>query len=68
MKKLGKGRQVEETKRNQIMKDVLLGYKYLSDKGIVHRDIKPANIFIKSGRYKIADFGFAKYLADLKLK
>lgn len=50
------------------MKDVLNGYRYLAEKGIVHRDIKPANIFIKGSRYKIADFGFAKYLTELRHK
>lgn len=48
------------------MKDVLSGFRYLAEKGIVHRDIKPANIFFKNGRCKIADFGFAKKISELK--
>ena len=31
-------------------------------KKVVHRDLKPANILIHEGTYKIADFGFAKYV------
>ncbi len=28
----------------------------------MHRDLKPANIFLKEGKWKIGDFGFAKQL------
>lgn len=29
---------------------------------VIHRDLKPANILSHEGVYKIADFGFAKYV------
>lgn len=44
------------------MKDILNGFKYLSEQGITHRDLKPANILLKNGTCKISDFGFAKNL------
>jgi len=66
MKKGGKGRPLDEENRAKVMKDVLNGFRYLAEKGIVHRDIKPANIFFKNGRCKIADFGFAKKVSELK--
>jgi len=29
---------------------------------VTHRDLKPANILMHDGVFKIADFGFAKYV------
>lgn len=66
IKKNGKGKPFEESRLLPIVKDVLSGFKYLVEKGIVHRDIKPANIFFKNSQCKIADFGFAKRLSKLK--
>lgn len=43
----------------KVIADVYGGLYYLSSKGIVHRDLKIANIFMKDGKAKIADFGFA---------
>ena len=37
------------------------------DNNISHRDLKPDNIFIKNGKYLIADFGFAKIFNQNKL-
>lgn len=46
---------------NQIYAQVLSGFNYAHNMGIVHRDIKPSNIFIrKDGIIKILDFGIAK--------
>lgn len=41
------------------MRQLVVGYLDICQKGIVHRDLKPANIFFKDGVLKIADFGFA---------
>ena len=46
---------------NHIYAQVLSGFNYAHNMGIVHRDIKPSNIFIrKDGIIKILDFGIAK--------
>ena len=44
------------------MKHIVEGFKKIINKGIIHRDLKPANILIHEGIFKIADFGFAKYV------
>jgi calcium-dependent protein kinase len=32
---------------------------FINENNTAHRDIKPENVFIKSGIYKLGDFGFA---------
>lgn len=32
--------------------------------GIVHRDLKPANVLLHDGKWKIADFGIARFVED----
>lgn len=42
---------------------ILLGIKYIHDKGIIYRDLKPENILIDyQGNLKIVDFGLSKKL------
>jgi eukaryotic-like serine/threonine-protein kinase len=36
----------------------------LEAKDIVHRDLKPGNVLFHEGRWKIADFGIAKFVED----
>lgn len=48
------------------MKQIINGYSYLYKQGIIHRDLKPANVFLKDGKLKIADFGFAMKSAEGK--
>ena len=38
----------------------------MNKKNVIHRDIKPENILRHNGSVKIADFGFAKIVDDMK--
>ena len=42
------------------------GYSELCKNNIIHRDMKPANILIMGSTFKICDFGFARFVDDLK--
>eukprot|EP00211_Chloroparvula_japonica_P007412 CAMPEP_0119126500 /NCGR_PEP_ID=MMETSP1310-20130426/5406_1 /TAXON_ID=464262 /ORGANISM="Genus nov. species nov., Strain RCC2339" /LENGTH=320 /DNA_ID=CAMNT_0007116663 /DNA_START=262 /DNA_END=1221 /DNA_ORIENTATION=+ len=68
MKTSGKKGLPEEQVRS-FMRDLASGLLYLYQKKIVHRDLKPMNLLLKrvEGRLqlKIADFGFAKSLAEM---
>lgn len=33
-------------------------------KGLVHRDLKPANLLLHEGKWKIADFGIARFIEE----
>lgn len=41
------------------MDQILAGYRYLLEEGVIHRDLKPANILRVGNKWKISDFGFA---------
>lgn len=55
-------KRLEEKEAFSILSQILAGFKELNRLGIVHRDLKPANILIHQGIFKIADFGFAKFV------
>ena len=42
--------------------DILEGLVEVGD--IVHRDLKPGNVLLLSGRWRLADFGLAKFVED----
>lgn len=43
-----------------LIAEVILGMKYMHDKGVIFRDLKPENILLDSrGHIRLADFGLA---------
>src|SRR5512145_1867623 len=44
------------------MLQIIRGLQEVQD--LVHRDLKPDNILFHQGKWKIADFGIAKFVAD----
>ena len=51
-----------------VIRQILLGLKYLQDRQVVHRDMKPQNILMnfEDGKWvpKISDFGISKHLNE----
>jgi serine/threonine protein kinase len=46
----------------QVMLDISDGLSEVRD--IVHRDLKPANVLYHAGRWKVADFGIARFVEE----
>ncbi|KRY10369.1 Aurora kinase A, partial [Trichinella patagoniensis] len=56
-----------EHRTARYMSQLISAVEYMHGKGIVHRDIKPENVLLDSNDVvKLADFGLAISLADLK--
>ena len=56
---------IEETSAIMLMTEILEGFQYAHDKGLVHRDIKPSNLIVSTNnKVKILDFGIAKLVGD----
>lgn len=47
-----------------IISQLIDGFQELYNKEVIHRDLKPANILKDGDTYKIADFGFAKFVGN----
>jgi len=44
-----------------LIAELVLGMKYMHNKGIIFRDLKPENILVDAqGHIRLADFGLAK--------
>ncbi len=56
------GRRWNETEAAGVLLDVVNGLEEVGT--IVHRDLKPANVLFHDGRWKIADFGIARFVED----
>lgn len=61
-----KGGRIDSVCASVIIRQLLIGIKYLHDQDIVHRDLKPDNILMTSledgARVVITDFGSARFL------
>ncbi|KRX02399.1 Protein kinase-like domain [Pseudocohnilembus persalinus] len=57
---LKKKKNLSEQEALQVLKDLLSGFTELLKNGIIHRDLKPENILCAKGKFKLADFGFAR--------
>eukprot|EP01136_Pigoraptor_vietnamica_P030704 Opistho-1_new@90312 len=54
-----------EAKAKGIMRQIFSALAYIHQFGVVHRDMKPENILLTDdGTIKVADFGFARKLAE----
>lgn len=43
-----------------MLREVIVGYYWMREHGLLHRDIKPANILIgQDGEARLGDFGFS---------
>jgi len=61
------GGVLEEEVIQLYAREILLGLKYLHENGIVHCDLKCKNVLLgSSGDIKLADFGCAKRLKEIK--
>jgi serine/threonine-protein kinase ULK/ATG1 len=66
-----RSKRLDENIAQSFLKQLSSGLYFLSESSIIHRDLKPANVLLSEpSEYailKLADFGFAKYLAEASL-
>jgi len=56
------GKACDEMNVVAILHDIAKGLSEVTD--IVHRDLKPGNVLYHAGKWKIADFGIARFVED----
>jgi serine/threonine-protein kinase len=59
---LDRGRKYSEEESIGILLQIVTGLVEVP--GLVHRDLKPGNILFHDGKWKIADFGIAKFIEE----
>ena len=61
---------LSEKEAKNIIKQILSGIKFLSEKSlkVIHYDLKPQNILFHKGLVKISDFGLCKIMNDEETK
>lgn len=57
-----KKKNILEKDAKMIIREIVLGIKYLHEKNIIHYDLKPQNIILHKGMIKILDFGLCKIM------
>ncbi|KAI5725641.1 hypothetical protein M8J77_018043 [Diaphorina citri] len=55
--------KLSEFQCQQFVRQLVLALKFLRENNVCHFDLKPQNILIKNNTLKLADFGFAQFLA-----
>jgi eukaryotic-like serine/threonine-protein kinase len=53
---------IPPTEAADVLRQIAEGLKEVED--IVHRDLKPGNVLYHNGKWKIADFGIARFVED----
>lgn len=61
---MAKKKKLNENEALNIFMQLVEGFKELNKHGVIHRDLKPANILLNNGVYKLADFGFARFVEN----
>jgi serine/threonine protein kinase len=59
---LDAGTRLDDLQAAIIMTDIAKGIAEVSD--MVHRDLKPGNVLYHDGKWKVADFGIARFVED----